>query len=667
MRRACFHIRRQTRLIGLALLTVSTFGWAAPNCGAGRYFKVDYPASTAANELRVAVTYTLWIPDGASRLRGLIVHQHGALMTASKESSTAAFDLHWQALAKKWDCALLGPCYQLLNDGDKGLSGSESWFDPRRGSEKAFLKALGEFAAKSGHSELSAVPWVLWGHSAGAIWSDAMTALHPDRVLAIYFRSGSMEASGDRPFEFPRPSIPIATYSIPMMCSAGSKETVVRNWTLTTFQEHRAAGGLIGFALDPRTGQECGDTRYFAIAYLDACLAMRLPDKWSNDQTPKPMDTSRAYLAPLGGDTAIPAAQYKGDPKEAVWLPDEAVARAWMQYVKTGAVGDITPPPVPFDVRVTGTADQKTQITWSAEADLESGIGRFILLRDGKEFADVPEKPMGRFGRPLFQSMTDHDTPSLPLLEMRYVDALAKAGEKHRYAVITVNSVGLQSQPSAEAPLPYLRVNSAISYEVDPAWPERRQGCGLGGDVQRGGRRSRQCVGPQPGQSVRPGLSGGRQVPQVVGRGPARRPAHARTGHPGQRLDDRHGPARRRCSARPTASCSARWAHPASLAATAAISTSPATWSSRPRATSSSPTVTATPGWSTTIRTGSSSRLGASWASDRASSTCHTPSPSIPAGGSTLPTATMHGSRYSRRTGRSSISGGTSSCLAPSG
>ncbi len=477
---SCFHISRRSRLIGLASLAVATFGFAAPNCGAGRYLKVDYPASTAANELRVAVTYTLWIPDGASRLRGVIVHQHGAGMTASKEGSTAAYDLHWQALAKKWDCALLGPCYHVLNDGDIGPAGSEYWFDPRRGSEKAFLKALGEFAAKSGHPELSAVPWVLWGHSAGAIWSDVMTALYPDRVLAVYFRSGSMEASRDRPVEFPRPTIPIATFSIPMMCNAGSKETVVRNWTLTTFQEHRAAGGKIGFALDPRTGQECGDSRYFAIAYLDACLAMRLPDKWSKDQTPKPMDTSRAYLAPLGGDTAVPAAQYKGDPKEAVWLPDLAVARAWMQYVKTGAVGDITPPPVPFNVQVTRTPDQKTQITWSAEADLESGIGGFIVLRDGKEFAGVPEKPMGRFGRPLFQSMTDHDTPSVPLPEMRYVDAVAKASEKHRYAVITVNSVGLQSKPSAEAPLPYLRVNSAISYEVDPAWPERRKDVGWG-------------------------------------------------------------------------------------------------------------------------------------------------------------------------------------------
>jgi len=40
-----------------------------------------------------------------------------------------------------------------------------------------------------------------------------------------------------------------------------------------------------------------------------------------------------------------PAAEFKGNPNEAVWLPNEAVAKAWMEYVKTGATSDTTPPP----------------------------------------------------------------------------------------------------------------------------------------------------------------------------------------------------------------------------------------------------------------------------------------------------------------------------------
>jgi len=438
--------------------------------GAGQYLKIDYPASTASNELQVAVTYTLWIPENVKTIRGIIVHQHGAGTTASIEGSTAAYDLHWQALAKKWDCALWGSSYHVLNEKiDTSPGASELWFDPRRGSEKTFLKALGEFAARAGHAEIDKVPWALWGHSGGGIWSDVMATLHPERVAAIWMRSGSALMFLTHP-EFARPEVPSALYAIPMMTNPGVKEKPKLNpeqpdkrteaekmkgpWlgNIATFKEYRARGGLIGFAPDPRTGHECGDSRYLAIPFLDACLAMRLPDKGSKNQTLKPMDLSKAWLAPMFGEEAKPAADFKGNATEAVCLPNEVVAKAWMEYVKTGATSDTTPPPAPSDVRVSSKGDQGTEIVWSAEADFESGISGFIVLRDGEELAKVPEKPLGKFGRPLFQSMTYHDTPSQPLPEMRYIDVAAKLGEKHTYTVTTVNGVGLRSQPAGPSP-----------------------------------------------------------------------------------------------------------------------------------------------------------------------------------------------------------------------
>ena len=151
-----------------------------PSVGAGNYYKVDYPGSTVEGELKTPVTYLLWIPDGVTQLRGLIVHQHGAGTTASIEGSTGAYDLQWQALAKKWDCALWSSSYHVVNEAvDLTPGGSEHWFDPRRGSEKTFLKAIDEFAAKSGHPELAKVPWILWGHSGGGIWADVMTDAAP--------------------------------------------------------------------------------------------------------------------------------------------------------------------------------------------------------------------------------------------------------------------------------------------------------------------------------------------------------------------------------------------------------------------------------------------------------------------------------------------------------
>jgi hypothetical protein len=134
----------------LALVCVGTAS------GAGRYFEVTYPSSNQPGQLQLGVTYTLWIPDGVTQLRGIIVHQHGCGSGACKGGATAAYDLHWQALAKKWDCAFLGPSYQQEDKQDCRL-----WCDPRKGSAKTFLKALGEFAQKAKHPELERVPWCL--------------------------------------------------------------------------------------------------------------------------------------------------------------------------------------------------------------------------------------------------------------------------------------------------------------------------------------------------------------------------------------------------------------------------------------------------------------------------------------------------------------------------
>jgi hypothetical protein len=213
----------KTASLALASLVACGLGFSGLAHGAGRYLQVEYPPSAAPQELQVGVTYILWIPSGVTRLRGIIVHQHGAGLNAAAHGALAAYDLHWQALAKKWDCALLGPTYHVLNNAiDASPGGAQLWFDPGMGSDKAFLKALSELASKSGHPELDSVPWVLWGHSGGGIWSDVMTDLHPERVVAVFLRSGA--AAMFRHRVFPQPKVPAAAYAIPIMANAGVKE-----------------------------------------------------------------------------------------------------------------------------------------------------------------------------------------------------------------------------------------------------------------------------------------------------------------------------------------------------------------------------------------------------------------------------------------------------------
>jgi hypothetical protein len=280
-----------------------------------------------------------------------------------------------------------------------------------------------------------------------------MTALYPDRVAAVFLRSGSFL---NRP-GFPQIETPAAAYAVPVMGNAGIKEKERGAWinTLARTREYRSKGGPAGFAPDPRTGHETGDSRYLAIPFFDACLAMRLPARGSNNHNLNPVDMSKAWLAPFLGQTAMAASSYKGNPLEAVWLPNERVARIWIEYVNNGTVADGTPPPPPSNVRVTSKSSGGNEITWDAETDFESGIGGFFVMRDNRVLVRLPTMtPLGVYGRPLFQGLSYHDTPEGDPPEMRYIDVSAKPGEKHTYSILTVNGAGVPSEPSAVVVVP---------------------------------------------------------------------------------------------------------------------------------------------------------------------------------------------------------------------
>jgi pimeloyl-ACP methyl ester carboxylesterase len=410
------------------------------------YYRVRYEASNEPGKLAFGVNYTLWIPSDAKTVRGVIVHQHGCGEGSCKSGLTGAYDLHWQALAKKHACALLSPAYEQPEKADCQL-----WCDPRNGSDAAFRQALRDFGEQLGHPELADVPWALWGHSGGGHWAGGMVMLHPERVVAAWLRSGVplLEAepgrTGIKPHAFPE-----AALKVPLMCNLGTKEGVTVKddrfagvWPANErfFAAVRAKGGLIGVAVDPLTSHECGNQRYLAIPWLDACLTARLPKQAGEPLREIPDE--HAWLAEPTGSQAMKASEFPGDPREAAWLPDEPIARAWVQYVKDTAVADDTPPPAPTNLRIVGN-----ELTWEAEADLESGLAGFVVERDGERLAILPEKSNNPFGRPVFQNLQYSDTPTQPLVPLRFVDATAEPGKKHVYRVIAVNTVGLKSEAS---------------------------------------------------------------------------------------------------------------------------------------------------------------------------------------------------------------------------
>ena len=281
-----------------------------------------------------------------------------------------------------------------------------------------------------------------------------MVLLHPERVAAAWLRSGVplLEPNPERP-AIKAHALTDAALNVPVMCNLGTKEGVSDKegrfagvWPANEafFNCVRSKGGLISLAIDPYTAHECGNQRYLAIPWLDACLTVRLPKLVGEPL--RSMPTDKAWLAPILGAAAVPAASYVGDPLQAAWFVDEAMAGAWMQYVKDTAVSDTTAPPAPTQVRL-----KNNELRWESQADLESGLAGFVIERDGKFLTNVPEQNKNPYGRALFQNLQYSDTPSQPLVTMQFMDANVEPGKKHSYRVWALNTVGLKSSPSAES------------------------------------------------------------------------------------------------------------------------------------------------------------------------------------------------------------------------
>ena len=299
------------------------------------------------------------------------------------------------------------------------------WCDARRGSNQRFLQALGHLAESAGRKEIALAPWCLWGHSGGAFWASLMQTEHPERIVAIWLRSGTAFGYWHRG-EIEAPEITEAVYQVPVMGNPGLKEKgherFRRAWDgiVAMRENYRAHGAkFFEFAPDPRTAHECGDSRYLAIPYFDFWLKHRLPD-------PKDID------GPLRPVTDEALSQWHKN-----------LAPLQQEYIQTGAVSDDTPPPAPTHVKSRRLGDDVI-VSWQARADLQSGIRQFTILRNGKVIGHVPEQPKGRFGRALFQSMSYHDTPEAPLPAMRFIDKSPVEGAT--YNVQSINSVRLKSK-----------------------------------------------------------------------------------------------------------------------------------------------------------------------------------------------------------------------------
>lgn len=375
-----------------------------------------------------SAAFRIWIPDGVKTIRAVIIRQHGC----GRDGIHHSDDLQWQALAKKHDAALLGS--KLTYSGSCG-----EWCFPKNGSERALLEALKTFAKASEHPELEAAPWAIWGHSGGSIWACELASKFPERVVAVWGRSGAI--TDFKP----------AALAVPIVFNYGVKESEkgsqfyeVSVSSLKAFETHRPQGALWALAVDPKSSHDCRESRTLAIAFFDAMLKERLP-KTGVTLLPIQEDDSRWLAGPKSLELRSVKSS-KGGMKQCHWLPNESYGKLWLEYCRTGSVKDTTVPPTPTDA-LAKPGDNGVTLTWKAECDLESGVKGFAVLRDGKRVAVVgsPKGKSNPEGHFQIYDYGDEPIPQNP--PMSWNDAEGKIGSK--YEVIQLNFADLESKPSA--------------------------------------------------------------------------------------------------------------------------------------------------------------------------------------------------------------------------
>lgn len=432
----------------------------------GIYYEISVPPTGSAKY--ISADYRIWIPNGVTTVRGVIVKQHGCGGdTGTDLGLVYANDLQWQALAIKHQLALLGSKYptDYQTVGRYPDDPCNSWAIIDRGSENAFLKALYELGQKSHHPELEKIPWVLWGYSGGADWAVQMSQKHPDRTIALIAqRGGGVVISPSEPIKLLTSDINPAVLGMPVLYALGGAEAVGTVYfdegfdiPQKVFSRFRKAGALWAIAVEADMGHGSTDTRLLAIPYLDSILTARL----ATDSTKlRQLDESKGWLANPVTHEIAPINQYKGDPLQAAWLPDKEAAYKWQEYITTPNLWDkaryrfcsskwlltllgaphlsescypdrVSPtrkPDAPTDLRATRVSAE-TVLTWNFTPDLENGLPKFRVYRNNSLVATLQGQERDGGDAPIYAHV---------VLEFRDISTVAS----DIYTVSAFNNLG---------------------------------------------------------------------------------------------------------------------------------------------------------------------------------------------------------------------------------
>jgi poly(3-hydroxybutyrate) depolymerase len=263
--------------------------------------------------------FRLYAPPGNGQLRGVLVLVPGS----NGDGRPMAQDSVWQGFAAKNRLAILA-CRFTDKQHEQGFI--EEYIAVSRGSGDALLTALGRFAERSGHPELSTAPFLMWGMSAGGQFNYEFVAWKPERVAAFVVNKGGIYYSA---------LLSRAAREVPGILFIGGKDLAFRNNTISgLFAVNRRGGALWALAEEPGVAHVVGKSRDVSLVFFEDVLQLRLTSSGLVR-----LEEKSGFLGDLTAGTFAPLGDGRVPNYPTAWLPTERVAKEWQAMVRKGDEG----------------------------------------------------------------------------------------------------------------------------------------------------------------------------------------------------------------------------------------------------------------------------------------------------------------------------------------
>jgi hypothetical protein len=299
MMRYALNPSRSSRL-RLLIAALTVYAAPAPLAQTAKPIVLEYEAAARAGVTEAVYRFWSLTPDQPIR----------AILVLNGEGRKNADDPLWQQFARANHLALVA----CLIEGE--------YIDAPAGSGNALEEALAAFARQTTHPEIASAPLLLYGASAGGEFNYNFVIWKPQRVMAFIVNKGGYYNQ-----QQPDPQ----AYSVPGFFILGLQDEQYRIDAVTSmYTEGRQKGALWALAPQPASGHEFSKTPALARTFFQSVLQLRLTESSSRMN---PLNESQGWLGNLTTHDIQPTTGNSQSRRQSAWLPDQASAEAWKEFV----------------------------------------------------------------------------------------------------------------------------------------------------------------------------------------------------------------------------------------------------------------------------------------------------------------------------------------------